>query len=193
MELGQILSWIVGGVGLIGFYFAGKKKWWSWYVNLFCQALWVTYALVTGQLAFLVTAAVYSVIFGRNAWRWTKEHRLVGKLVSASEPTKVILRGLHFRKIPVVIEAMQIDFHDNVRIHEIQKWSGDAVCFFNYDPSTNHFYAAQVETLEGIMSAQQNDWIIRGVNGEFYPCKPDIFDKTYEQVEELEYADISKN
>jgi hypothetical protein len=41
-----------------------------------------------------------------------------------------------------------------------------------------------IETLEGKMTAKPNDWIIKGVNGEFYPCKPDIFHKTYELVEE---------
>lgn len=85
MELGQILSWVVGAVGLIGFFFAGKRKWWSWYINLFCQALWIVYALVTGQPAFLVTAVVYSGIFAVNAYRWTKEHLLVNKWLAKGE------------------------------------------------------------------------------------------------------------
>lgn len=85
-----------------------------------------------------------------------------------------------YRKKPVVIEAMQIDFHDNEGVETIMRWAGGAVRFFNYDPSVNHFYAAKVDTLEGSMSAVQGDWIIKGVNGEFYPCKPDIFEKTYE-------------
>ena len=38
----------------------------------------------------------------------------------------------------------------------------------------------KIETLEGIMTANVNDWIIKGVAGEFYPCKPDIFEQTYE-------------
>lgn len=74
MDAGQIMSIVVSAVGLLGFYFAGKKVWWSWYVNLFCQLLWVTFALVTGYLVFLATAAVYSVIFGINAYKWTTEH-----------------------------------------------------------------------------------------------------------------------
>jgi hypothetical protein len=40
-----------------------------------------------------------------------------------------------------------------------------------------------IKTLEGDMKAQKGDWIITGVNGEQYPCKPDIFDKTYERVD----------
>lgn len=41
-----------------------------------------------------------------------------------------------------------------------------------------------IPTLEGVMVAQENDWIIRGLHGELYACKPDIFEKTYERVEE---------
>ena len=41
-----------------------------------------------------------------------------------------------------------------------------------------------IHTLEGVMHADPGDWIIRGVQGEFYPCKPDIFEQTYEAVEE---------
>ena len=40
----------------------------------------------------------------------------------------------------------------------------------------------KIETLEGVMKASVGDYIIKGVNGEFYPCKPDIFQKTYEEV-----------
>ena len=82
MDYGQILSWVVGAVGLTGFYFAGKKKWWSWYINLGCQILWATYAFVTGQPAFLVTAAVYFVIFALNARKWTKEHLAVKRMLT---------------------------------------------------------------------------------------------------------------
>lgn len=43
----------------------------------------------------------------------------------------------------------------------------------------------EIKTLEGTMTANIGDYIIKGVNGEFYPCKPDIFDKTYEEVKEI--------
>ena len=42
-----------------------------------------------------------------------------------------------------------------------------------------------IDTLEGVMTASSGDWIIQGVRGEFYPCKPDIFEATYEPVEEI--------
>ena len=48
-----------------------------------------------------------------------------------------------------------------------------------YTPSSGELY---IPTLEGIMTAKPGDWIIRGVKGEFYPCKPDIFEATYEAV-----------
>lgn len=69
-------------VGFTGFYFAGKHKWWSWYINLFCQILWWTYALATGQPAFLVSAAVYSAIFAWNAYKWTKDHLYVKRMLA---------------------------------------------------------------------------------------------------------------
>ena len=59
---------------------------------------------------------------------------------------------MKFRKKPVVVDAYQTDREMNI------------------------------ETLEGVMHAEPGDWIITGVNGERYPCKPDIFQKTYEPV-----------
>lgn len=50
----------------------------------------------------------------------------------------------------------------------------------NYEDKNNPYIP--IETLEGTMRASVGDYIIKGVNGEFYPCKPDIFEKTYEKV-----------
>ena len=50
----------------------------------------------------------------------------------------------------------------------------------NYEDKDNPYL--KIETLEGIMKASVGDYIIKEVNGEFYPCKPDIFEKTYERV-----------
>lgn len=50
----------------------------------------------------------------------------------------------------------------------------------NYEDKDNPYL--KIETLEGTMKASVGDYIIKGVNGEFYPCKPDIFEKTYERV-----------
>lgn len=77
-----------------------------------------------------------------------------------------------YRKKPVVIEAMQY------RANKLE----DAVAFFGGACLCNEI-GPIISTLEGEMQVSDGDWIIRGVNGEFYPCKPDIFEKTYELVE----------
>ena len=58
----------------------------------------------------------------------------------------------------------------------ILDWIGDSAAWHD---GTDIF----IPTLEGVMRASVGDWIIKGVNGEFYPCKPDIFEKTYEPAE----------
>lgn len=86
---------------------------------------------------------------------------------------------MKYRKKPVIIEAMQ--FEDNSdRIIEIHEFMGGDTIRVNYEDKNNPYL--KIETLEGIMKASVGDYIIKGVNGEFYPCKPDIFEKTYERV-----------
>lgn len=97
-----------------------------------------------------------------------------------------------FRKKPVVIEAMRLhaetsdsEFLDaNTRAHAtIAGWMiGHGFRAFMVT-GLGRPHGLQIETPEGIMSAEPGDWIIRGVAGEFYPCKPDIFEATYEPVE----------
>ena len=78
-----------------------------------------------------------------------------------------------FRKKPVVIEAVQ---WTGENFEEISEFLGKARRLI---PSP----VLQIYTLEGIMDASIDDFIIKGVQGEFYPCKPDIFELTYEAVE----------
>ena len=79
---------------------------------------------------------------------------------------------MKFRKKPVVIEAM--------------RWEGDNTDEFDdFAPDAKikcegMRNALVIETLEGTMLAEPGDWIIRGIKGELYPCKPDIFKETYE-------------
>lgn len=80
---------------------------------------------------------------------------------------------MKFRKKPVVIEAMQFTDDDKDRVMRWLNFDAGAV-FVEGEP------ALEIRTLEGTMTARLGDWIIKGVNGEFYPCKPDIFEKTYE-------------
>ena len=89
---------------------------------------------------------------------------------------------MKYRKKPVVIEAIKYE----------KKHIGRALDFCNklrYSPFDNEYY---VDTLEGFMKVTEGDFIIKGVNGEFYPCKPDIFEKTYEKLIE-EWCQEMKN
>jgi hypothetical protein len=70
----QIWSWILSFIGIAGFFLAGKKIWWAWYINIANQVLWSTYAIVTEQWGFIIGAIFYFAVFIRNAYLWTKEH-----------------------------------------------------------------------------------------------------------------------
>lgn len=84
-----------------------------------------------------------------------------------------------YRKKPIVIEAVQ--FTEETK-NQVFHW---VTC--NHYPRTDEQGKPTllIETLEGDMTAVLGDWIIKGVKGEFYPCKPDIFEKTYELVGEM--------
>jgi hypothetical protein len=90
-----------------------------------------------------------------------------------------------FRKKPVVIEALRWDGTAEGAIPIID-WilaTGQrAASYDDGDPGVGVPESLRIETLEGTMRAEPGDWIIRGVQGEFYPCKPDIFIATYEGV-----------
>lgn len=90
------------------------------------------------------------------------------------------VKGMKYRKKPVVIEALQ--FVDKVdRVAELSEFMDNQELVVNYENPNNP--VMKIETLEGVMTASEGDYIIKGVNGEFYPCKPDIFEKTYEPAE----------
>lgn len=86
---------------------------------------------------------------------------------------------MKFRKKPVVIEAIQ--FTGSGSYDAMAKaWGAET-----FVGSTSYFEdinELSIFTLEGTHQAQIGDWIIKGVKGEFYPCKPDIFEATYEAV-----------
>ena len=82
---------------------------------------------------------------------------------------------MKFRKKPVVIDAI---LWSGKNLEEARSFIQSYILF------SEDFSQLIIQTLEGDMWAFPGDWIIKGVNGEFYPCKPDIFQKTYEKVEE---------
>jgi hypothetical protein len=93
-----------------------------------------------------------------------------------------------FRKKPVVIEAWQFDLDasrqadtlaNSVGRTALEAWCGGSILGITIPAEQRVMH---IQTLEGEMEAHVGDWIIRGVKGEFYPCKPDIFEATYERV-----------
>lgn len=84
-----------------------------------------------------------------------------------------------WRKKPIVIEAFRLGdewpdwWADAVSADTVQTYNRDGRLYGGPD-------VAKIKTLEGTMTAERGDWIIKGVKGEIYPCKPDIFEMTYE-------------
>lgn len=101
-----------------------------------------------------------------------------------------------YMKKPIVIEAIQWTKENDA---ELEHWlSKEKSVELEID---DHLYVAgvgtpyitkiQIKTLEGTMEASYGDYIIKGINGEIYPCKPDIFEKTYEQPKQyLKWEDL---
>ena len=98
---------------------------------------------------------------------------------------------MKYRKKPVVIEAIKW------RSNNLKETMEFLESEFKYEPNTSYatkkftyddeYKRLYINTLEGVMRVSIGDYIIKGVNGEFYPCKPDIFEKTYEVVEDETY------
>lgn len=87
---------------------------------------------------------------------------------------------MKFRKKPVVIEAFQV-FPDDGQTRQLPPaWLVEALVAGKISPVDGG--GVDIKTLEGTMRADVGDWIIQGVKGELYPCKPDIFEATYERV-----------
>ena len=84
---------------------------------------------------------------------------------------------MRFRKKPVVIDAVEWDGSDEAH-DQVEMWAADTDCCLALQSG-----CLFIDTLEGEMRADRGDWIIRGVKGEIYPCKPDIFEATYEIAE----------
>jgi len=91
-----------------------------------------------------------------------------------------------FRKKPVVIEARQWDGFCTTAERLMQWMRTHGVSSVYTDGPS----ALTICTLEGDMIAVPGDWIIQGVKGEFYPCKPDIFEATYEEVNDGARASV---
>lgn len=100
---------------------------------------------------------------------------------------------MKYRKKPVVVEAVQWtgknedeikEFCGVAALFQYIPMEGAAYVVTELKPQGEYVVSLSIRTLEGTMVASDGDFIIRGVEGEFYPCKPDIFRKTYEEVKD---------
>lgn len=100
-----------------------------------------------------------------------------------------------FKKKPIEIEAVQLTWqtwNEVCEFADVGKLEDGKPQGCYIDPETgmdgsegcSEEIGLSIPTLEGVMLARENDWIIRGVQGELYPCKPDIFEASYDPVEE---------
>lgn len=85
-----------------------------------------------------------------------------------------------FQKKPVVVEAHQFDGSSSA-VAEFKHWMNGGEMRLG-QVRTRDLRPLYINTLEGEMMAQPGDWVIKGIQGEFYPCKPDIFEATYQAV-----------
>lgn len=93
---------------------------------------------------------------------------------------------MKYRKKPVTIEAMQVTTNNR---QDVISWILDGGADVHIEHAyiikvqgLEETYAFEVKTLEGFMTAKYGDFIIKGVQGEFYPCREDIFEQTYEEA-----------
>ena len=101
---------------------------------------------------------------------------------------------MKYRKKPIIIEAIQWNGKNK---KEIKSFCGDYATFVSVETFEYNEVVLEImkynelitqskliiKTLEGELVAMQGDYIVKGIKGEFYPCKPDIFEQTYEKYE----------
>jgi hypothetical protein len=97
---------------------------------------------------------------------------------------------MKFRKKPVIVEAFKYDgdLKDRNGLFYVPFWAQEAykkgIMYYGAETCDLPPCELYIETLEGTHHVSVGDYVIQGVNGELYPCKPDIFEKTYEEVSE---------
>ena len=94
-----------------------------------------------------------------------------------------------FKKRPVVVEAILFDGENWA---EVQKFASGGPMGSGMEAmfTRDDVHYIRLITFEGVTEASPGDWIIKGTQGEFYPCKPEVFDETYKMVEAIELGDV---
>jgi ribosomal protein L32 len=97
---------------------------------------------------------------------------------------------MQYRKKPVVIDAFMYGIEPRPDWFNDKVTSNDIITYVGTDMRDSSEYYCEIKTLEGVMRGNCRDYIIKGVQGEIYPCKPDIFEMTYELASTLPQQEI---
>jgi hypothetical protein len=113
------------------------------------------------------------------------ERRVIGESNARFVWSEAMKKGtqMKFKKKPVIIEAAQFLPNDEA-IERVMALASQGSRQVQVTRMPDGHCTMQITTLEGVMEASIGDWIIRGIQGEVYPCKPDIFNESYERVYE---------
>jgi hypothetical protein len=71
--MGELWSWVLTGVGILGIYLAGRKFAWAWLILVFEEMLWITYSIVTQQWGFFVAGFLYGGVYVKNYVQWHRQ------------------------------------------------------------------------------------------------------------------------
>ena len=100
---------------------------------------------------------------------------------------------MEYRKKPVVIEAFRYGMDSRPDWFDTKVTSNEIITYVGTDIRDSSQYYCEIKTLEGVMRGNCGDYIIKGVQGEVYPCKPDIFEMTYEIASTSSQTEISNS
>jgi hypothetical protein len=179
----QTLSWVVTAIGISGFLLAGRKVWWSWYVNIACQFIWAMYAFLSDTPAFYVASAFYFIVFSINAFKWTKEH-----LTRKGEAKLGLYRT---KAVPIDARYFEggFDAADEI-IHWLAQngypswWKEEAASRLNIH---GLYVKEQPETIrildrEGTLDLCPGEYVVLGSSNRIYIFQSDAFESAYERV-----------
>jgi hypothetical protein len=115
------------------------------------------------------------------------DHLSVSRFVSTTKHSQARTHTTRLRASARVIQFVYMQFRKRPVVIRAVEWRGDnwdeIAAFHRCDHFTTTTNYLNIATLEGVMQACPGDWIIEGVQGEVYPCKPDIFEQTYEPLD----------
>lgn len=181
MSNDQILSWAVTVIGITGFFLAGRKVWWCWYLNIFCQVLWYAYAYFSETPAFYIAASFYSIVFGLNAYKWSKEHFeskniRKGQYRTKSTPVDALYFEGGFDNADTILDWLH-------SYHISAWWKEPAASYVNDD---GRYLKAMPETIrildkEGTIDLWPGEYAVV-IDGRPYSFPADAFESIYEKV-----------